>query len=350
MIHTHQPNPAEDGFIRLRAVDKIFKLPSGEFHALSDINLTIQRGEFVTVVGKSGSGKSTLINMIAGIDRPSNGTIQVNGADLNQLNESRLSVWRGRNLGVVFQFFQLLPMLSVLENVLLPMDFAVCCPEAERVERAMSLLDLVGLVDVAEKLPAALSGGQQQCAAIARALANEPPVLVADEPTGNLDSRTAERVMGIFDTLLAQHKTVIMVTHDRSLAARATRRLVISDGSLVLPAISESFPDLPHTAMLALTKALKPAALRAGEAWQAPAGVKPGLVLVEDGEFQLRGSRQRSLKAGQWLSLPDRLPASTTLHCIKDGTLAWLGEDDLRAWLAQTPGGKSALTRRGGHA
>ena len=345
MTRPGQPAPPENGFIRLWGVEKSFKLHSGEFRALSDINLTIQRGEFVTIVGKSGSGKSTLINMIAGIDRPTRGTIQVNGTILNQLNESRLSVWRGRNLGVVFQFFQLLPMLSVLENVLLPMDLTACCPESERVERAMSLLDLVGLAQDAEKLPAALSGGQQQCAAIARALANQPPVLVADEPTGNLDSRTAERVMGIFDTLLAQKKTVIMVTHDRSLAARATRRLVISDGVLVHPAVSDAFPDLPHAAMLSLSRALRPETLTSGESWQPPQGEKPGLLLVTSGEFTARARQPISLAPGSWLSQQDRLPTPLSVRCVRDGAFHWLGEARLKDWLAQAPAGKDALSR-----
>jgi len=219
--------------VEMREIHKVFKTPAGDFPALKGITAHFFPGEFVAVVGKSGSGKSTLANMITGIDHPTSGEVRIGGTLVHHLNESQMSVWRGQNLGIVFQFFQLLPMLSLLENVMLPMDFGAAIPPGQREERAMALLELVGLADVAGHLPAAVSGGQQQSAAIARALANDPPLLIADEPTGNLDSRTAESVFAIFHGLVAQGKTVIMVTHDPSLARRTGRVLEIADGQLV---------------------------------------------------------------------------------------------------------------------
>jgi putative ABC transport system ATP-binding protein len=219
--------------VEMRQIYKTFKSPAGEFTALKNINACFYRGEFVSVVGKSGSGKSTLVNMITGIDRPTSGSVYVDGVCIQELGESAMSAWRGRNLGIVFQFYQLLPMLSLLENVVLPMDLCDRFPPTEREERARALLRLVGLEDYADQLPAEVSGGQQQSAAIARALANDPPILIADEPTGNLDSRTAEVVFDIFIGLREQGKTILMVTHDRSLAQRADRMLEIADGVLI---------------------------------------------------------------------------------------------------------------------
>ena len=206
--------------IRLRGVQKSYFTAAGEFPALKGIDLNIYAGEFVSIVGKSGSGKTTLINMIAGIDRPTAGEVWVGDTAVHKLSEGQMAVWRGRNLGIVFQFFQLLPTLTVLENVLLPMDFCHRQTPRERVERAMHLLDLVEIADQAHKLPSQISGGQQQRAAIARALANDPPVIVGDEPTGNLDSKTAGAVFDLFERLVAQGKTFIIVTHDVSLARR----------------------------------------------------------------------------------------------------------------------------------
>lgn len=212
---------------------KTFKTEAGIFPALRGINLTIQRGEFVSIMGKSGSGKSTLVNMLTGIDRPSQGEIYVAGTPVHQLNESEIAKWRGENLGVVFQFFQLLPTLTLIENIRLPMDFCELFPRAERNDRAMALLELVGLSEEANKTPARLSGGQQQRAAIARSLANDPPIIATDEPTGNLDSATANQVIQLFESLVVQGKTIIMVTHDPDLAQRASRKISIADGLIV---------------------------------------------------------------------------------------------------------------------
>jgi putative ABC transport system ATP-binding protein len=222
----------EAALVRMTDIVKVYHTPAGAFPALRGVTANFAPGEFVSIVGKSGSGKSTLANMITGIDHPNSGTVRVGDAWIHSLNESQMSAWRGRNLGIVFQFFQLLPTLSLLENVMLPMDFCDVVPPGQREERALMLLDMVGLADLAGQPPAAVSGGQQQCAAIARALANDPPLLIADEPTGNLDSRTAESVFEIFNGLVERGKTIIMVTHDPALARRTGRVLEIADGRL----------------------------------------------------------------------------------------------------------------------
>jgi putative ABC transport system ATP-binding protein len=219
--------------IALASLVKTYDTGEVPFTALKGIDLTVDRGEFVGLIGKSGSGKTTLINMITGIDRPTSGRVVVDGAPLHDMSENALAVWRGRTIGVVFQFFQLLPTLTVVENVMLPMDFCGVHLPREREGYAMDLLEQVEMTDQAHKLPAALSGGQQQRVAIARALANDPPILAADEPTGNLDSVTAEAVFGLFEGLVSKGKTIVMVTHDDDLAARVTRALHVRDGEIV---------------------------------------------------------------------------------------------------------------------
>jgi putative ABC transport system ATP-binding protein len=219
--------------IQLKDVSKAYETPAGKFVALKNINLEIDRGEFVAVVGKSGSGKSTLINMITGIDRPSAGEIIINGTPIHKLDEGPMAVWRGKTIGVIFQFFQLLPMLTCVENVMLPMDFCNVYKPSERRAKALHLLEQVEMADQADKLPSEVSGGQQQRVAIARALANDPPLLVADEPTGNLDSRTADAVFQLFQRQIDQGKTIVMVTHDIELAKRVTRTVTIADGEIV---------------------------------------------------------------------------------------------------------------------
>ena len=197
---------------------------------LRGLDFEVQPGEFVGVVGKSGSGKSTLLNMIAGIDRPSSGAITVAGTAIQSLAENKLAAWRGRNVGFVFQFFQLLPTLTVVENVMLPMDFCKTFPVRERRQRATALLDRVGVRSHADKLPATLSGGEQQRVAIARALANEPPVVVADEPTGNLDSITAQGILDLFRHLANRGATVVIATHEPDIVRVSDRTIQISDG------------------------------------------------------------------------------------------------------------------------
>ncbi len=226
--------------IDLREVTKYYKTAVGDYHALENVGLQINAGEFVSIIGKSGSGKTTLLNMITGIDRPTTGEVWVNGTAVHELNENKMARWRGKNLGIVFQFFQLLPMISVLENIMLPMDFCRTYPMNERRKRAMDLLELVELADHAHKLPTALSGGQQQRVAIARALANDPPLIIADEPTGNLDSKTAESVFTLFNDLVAKGKTIIIVTHDSTLAKRTHRIEPIVDGSMVKESLNQA--------------------------------------------------------------------------------------------------------------
>jgi len=219
--------------ISVEHVNKIYESLSGDALALDDINFSVNPGEFVGIVGKSGSGKTTLINMISGIDRPSSGSINIDGTRLETLSENELSVWRGKEIGIIFQFFQLLPVLTVLENVLLPMDFLQAIPLAERTKRAYEILELVDMKDQADKFPHELSGGQQQTAAIARALANDPPILIADEPTGNLDSVMTEKVIELFENLVQQQKTILMVTHDSDMVRRTNRIIRIADGRIV---------------------------------------------------------------------------------------------------------------------
>ncbi len=219
--------------IEVRGLNKVFKMASGEVHALKQVNLELDKGKFIGVVGRSGCGKSTLVNMITGIDRPSSGEVWVAGQALNALAEGKLAEWRGRMLGIVFQFFQLLPTLTLLENVILPMDFCNMYSPSEREDRALSLLARVGLEKEADKFPGMVSNGQQQSAAVARALANDAPILVADEPTGNLDSRSAEDILQLFEELIVQGKTILMVTHDDELTRHMDRIIHMSDGEIL---------------------------------------------------------------------------------------------------------------------
>ena len=219
--------------IDMRQIIKTYQSAAGTFTALRSVDLQVDRGEFVAIIGKSGSGKSTLINMLTGIDRPTTGEVLVGDTAVHRLSEGQMAKWRGKNLGIIFQFFQLLPTLSIVENVMLPMDFCDMYAPRERRDRAMHLLTLVEMDAQAHKLPSAVSGGQQQRVAIARALANDPPILVADEPTGNLDSKTANAVFALFERLVADGKTVLMVTHDSDLAKRVSRAVIVADGEIV---------------------------------------------------------------------------------------------------------------------
>jgi len=247
-----------ESMIDMHGIVKTFKNAAGEFTVLKGIDLTINRGEFVSIVGKSGSGKSTLLNMITGIDHPTEGRVVIGGTDIyTNVTESQRSKWRGRNLGIVFQFFQLLPMLTLLENIMLPMDYAGMYDFDERPERAMEMLKLVGLETFANKLPVLVSTGQQQLAAIARALACDPPLLVADEPTGNLDTKSANTIIDLFEELSRRGKTVVMVTHDPSLTSRTTRNIIIADGELIDETVARSLPWLRHRHMMEFTKLIE---------------------------------------------------------------------------------------------
>jgi putative ABC transport system ATP-binding protein len=216
--------------IKLCEVTKTYPGADGGFTALKRVELEFSAGEYAAIVGKSGSGKSTLLNMLTGIDHPSKGTVVINGTDVHTLGESALASWRGKNIGIVFQFFQLIPTLTVLENLLLAMDFVKAIPKNERQHRAERLLEQMGIAQQGRKLPSALSGGEQQRAAIARALANDPPIVIADEPTGNLDSQTTEVIQSLFKQLAEAGKTVIVVTHDQTAVAKFDRVVTLKDG------------------------------------------------------------------------------------------------------------------------
>ncbi len=258
--------------IELRQVIKTYQSEAGSFTALHGVDLQVNPGEFVGIIGKSGSGKSTLINMITAIDRATSGEVIVDGTAVHDLSEGQAAVWRGRNLGIVFQFFQLLPTLTLLQNVMLPMDFLHLHPRRERRERAMALLDRVGLAAQAPKLPSAVSGGQQQRAAIARALANDPPILVADEPTGNLDSKMADSVFGLFVELARDGKTIVMVTHDNDLARRVDRVVIVTDGRVVNQYVSSALSTLDLDQLSAVSAQL------------ATITYDPGAIIIREGD------------------------------------------------------------------
>lgn len=219
--------------IQLKDIRKVYQTGAVSFEALKSVDLSISRGNLVAIIGKSGSGKSTLINMITGIDRPTSGEVWVDDTAIHDIRESKLAKWRGVNIGVIFQFFQLLPTLTAVQNVMLPMDFCRKYTRKERLERALYLLEQVGLAEQAYKLPSAISGGQQQRVAIARALANDPPLIIADEPTGNLDSKTADAIFKLFKEWVQKGKTMVIVTHDMDMAKKVDRTITIADGNVV---------------------------------------------------------------------------------------------------------------------
>lgn len=251
--------------IHLQDVVKTYVNAAGSFTALKGVDLEIEYGQFVAIVGKSGSGKSTLLNMLTGIDHPTSGQVCIGNEDIYSMTESKRALWRGHNVGIVFQFFQLLPTLSLLENTILPMDYCDVYPYAERPQRAMELLKMVGLEKHAYDLPANVSNGQQQAAAIARSLATDPPIIVADEPTGNLDSRSADVVIRVFRELAAQGKTILIVTHDPSLTSRVDRTVIISDGEIIDPIVAATLPSLDHPQMLQATHDLQRKRFEPGE-------------------------------------------------------------------------------------
>jgi putative ABC transport system ATP-binding protein len=231
--------------ISIKRITKTYESSAGRFSAVQSIDLEIRAGDFVAIVGKSGSGKSTLLNMMGGIDRPSSGSVVVGGITIQDLTENQLAAWRGRTVGFVFQFFQLLPTLTAAENVMLPMDFCRMLPARERRKRALDLLDRVGVARQADKLPSALSGGEQQRVAIARALANEPPVVIADEPTGNLDSVTAHAILDIFRSMASRGTTVVIATHERDIGGIIDRTVKIADG-IIVPITTNSLSQPPQ--------------------------------------------------------------------------------------------------------
>jgi putative ABC transport system ATP-binding protein len=341
--------------IEMRDIFKIFKTGAGEFTALNGVDVCFYEGEFVSVVGKSGSGKSTLVNMLTGIDHPTSGSVRVGDTYIHQHSEGQMSIWRGANLGIIFQFFQLLPMLSILENIMLPMDFAKIIPFQEREARAMQLLEMVGLQDYAHNLPAEVSGGQQQSAAIARALANDPPIIIADEPTGNLDSRSADAVFEIFSDLAQQGKTIIMVTHDRTLAQRSDRMFLLSDGELVNNWIASAFPELPHARLLWLTHAMQPKSFDHQQPIPLPDNLQTAMYLFTSGpvEFVTRngffGKQKVRLDKGEYLALPDLQTFTDDVLGLRSATgepveALVLDRNSFQDWMAEDQTGQAKLT------
>jgi putative ABC transport system ATP-binding protein len=248
------PSFVKSAAISLQNVVKTYENAAGRFTALKGIDLEFDSGQFISIVGKSGCGKSTLLNMITGIDHPTLGSVTVGGEDIYAMSESKRALWRGKNIGVVFQFFQLLPTLTLLENTMLPMDYCNVHAFRDRPEKAMKLLQMVGLEEHAHKLPGNVSSGQQQGAAIARALATDPPLILADEPTGNLDSRSADIILNLFEQLAADGKTILIVTHDPSITHRTDQTVILSDGEVIDPTVVRALPFLDHAQMLAATQ------------------------------------------------------------------------------------------------
>ena len=296
-----------NALIDVRNLVKTYKTPAGYFTAVKGLDVQVQTGEFVAIIGKSGSGKSTFINMLTGIDRPTSGEIYIGGAPIHAYDETQMAVWRGRNLGIVFQFFQLLPTLTLLENVILPMELNHLYSKRERRERALSLLERVEMASQAHKLPAAVSGGQQQRVAIARALANDPPLLVADEPTGNLDSKTAEKIFNLFEDLVASGKTILMVTHDSDLARRVNRTIVISDGEIVNEYLVRALASLTQDQLVEVARRVQPQSFppgapivrqgEAGDKFYIIVDGKADVFINQPGGTQILVNR---LKAGQY--------------------------------------------------
>lgn len=345
----------EEALIEMKEIVKVFENAAGKFTALKGVTACFDAGEFVSIVGKSGSGKSTLVNMLTGIDHPTSGSVRVGDTYIHRMSENDMSLWRGANLGIVFQFFQLVPTLTLLENVMLPMVLVERIPAAEREKRAQALLELVGLGAVAEKLPAAVSGGQQQSAAIARALANDPPILIADEPTGNLDTRSADEVFDLFTRLIEQGKTILMVTHDPQLARRTTRTLLLSDGELINPWIAAAFPEMGHSQLLWLTHQMKPAVLGRG-ARLSNLDMAPGLLVVSGGELVIgdagHGEREIQLEPGAFLCADDLHTIAEQGLQVSAGAaqgceLLALDEAAFSAWLQHDRAAEAGLERCG---
>jgi ABC-type lipoprotein export system ATPase subunit len=311
----HANGNGKKPIIHVNKLVKTFMTANGEFVVLKGIDLTFNEGEFVGVIGKSGSGKTTLINMLTGIDRPTSGEIYIAGTPVHELDENQLAIWRGRTMGIVFQFFQLLPTLTLLENIMLPMDFCHMYTPAQRKERAMFLLDMVELKDHAKKVPAAISGGQQQRAAIARALANDPPIIVADEPTGNLDSKTADVVFDMFANLITQGKTIVMVTHDASLAKRVSRTVLVADGEIVNEWVAQTFPTLTHQQLLEASHKVQ------------TLNFAPGEAIIRENQYNDRFNIITSGEVEIALKRPDALDDEVVVRRL--GTGEYFGEVEL---------------------
>lgn len=344
---------APETMIEMHNVVKTFKNAAGEFTVLKGINLQIARGEFVAVIGKSGSGKSTLLNMLTGIDHPTSGKVIIGGADLYAMTESQRSLWRGKNLGIVFQFFQLLPMLSLLENVMLPMDYTNTYEVEERPKRAMELLALVGVEKLAHKLPLAVSTGQQQQVAIARALATNPSLIAADEPTGNLDSRSAEAIINLFEQLTNQGKTIVMVTHDPSITERMSRTIILSDGEIIDETVAHCLPLLGHRQMLDVTKASTRQVFSAGQTILETNQQVDTFFMIARGQVEIvlrHGRVAARLGAGEFFGEIELIKDMKSLACVRaaansDVELVTIPRAEFIRLLEQSPLTEEAIGR-----
>ena len=340
-----------DLLIDVRHVTKRFRVGDGEVEVLKDINFQVRAGEFVAIVGQSGSGKSTLLNMLTGIDHPTAGEVLIGGEDIYKMSESQRARWRGHTVGIVFQFFQLLPTLTLLENTILPMDYCNVYRYQERPDRALALLRMVGLESHAHDLPTHLSNGQQQAAAIARSLATDPPIVVADEPTGNLDSRSADVVIRVFQELAAQGKTILIVTHDPSLTSRTDRTVIIADGLIVDPLVAGALPMLDHAHMLRASQALQrkhyrpgETILRRGEPVHGLYMIGSGKVDVWDGNLTLSIAQ---LSRNQYFGEVELLSGKEAIATIRAGAtpveLGILPKDRFSEIMHDSPAAASAL-------
>jgi len=338
-----------DPLIHLSGVSKTYRTAAGAFTALKNIHLDFYKGEFVGIIGKSGSGKSTLANMLTGIDRPTKGKVWVENKDIHAMKEGKQARWRGLNMGVVFQFFQLLPMLSLVENVLLPMDFSEKYDPEDRYDRAMDLLSLVGLQDVAHKLPDAVSGGQQQSAAIARALANDPPIIVADEPTGNLDAITADSVYDKFKSLAKEGRTIIMITHDPEIEPQLSRKVLISDGEVIDPLLTRTLPWLPHPSLIRLIHSITRRRYQGGERLDITGELADQFIIIEEGEIQLSFKAQAvTLSKGNYFAGRELIPDENLHHAqvkaiVDQTTIATLPWEALARELDTITDGKQKI-------
>ncbi len=323
--------------VDLRDLVKAYQTPAGPFLALRSVDLQVDAGEFVAVIGKSGSGKSTLINAIAGIDRATSGEVHVAGTAVHTLDENAMALWRGTNLGVIFQSFQLLPTLTLLENVVLPMEFAHRGSNRVRRDRALALLERVGMDQHANKLPSAVSGGQQQRVAIARALANNPALIVADEPTGSLDSRTAETIFQLFEELVDQGKTILMVTHDTDLASRASRVVMILDGEVVESYVRSALTGISERDLAEVTARLEPQVLGAGATVFAQGEAADRFYIVVRGSVEVLRSKGGGpeelvavLEPGQFfgeMGLLQEKERNSTVRVTADGDASFVSLD-----------------------
>jgi ABC-type lipoprotein export system ATPase subunit len=309
--------------IVLKDVYKVYENAAGKFTALNGVDLQLNYGQFVSIVGKSGSGKSTLLNMITGIDHPTSGEVKVANQHIYNLSESKRSLWRGREVGIVFQFFQLLPMLTLLENTMLPMDYTGAVPASQREKRALQLLRMVGLEKQADKLPASVSSGQQQSAAIARALATDPPIVVADEPTGNLDSRSADVIIQLFNELADRGKTIAIVTHDPSLTRRTDQTVIIADGEIIDKTIAAALPMLDHPELLNISHQAQRRLVQPGETILRQGEPVDCFYMVVDGQVEVMltspSGRQTSLAwlgAGQYFGEVELLRGGDSIASV----------------------------------